>query len=64
MSYYKNYIGLLLILFLNGCSYEYHIKDEGIVFKQRQLFKQLCEAKDRSVIYETVQVEGYLSASI
>ena len=63
MFSYKYYTALLLVLFLSGCSYEYYIKDEGIVFKQRQKFKQLCEAKDRSVIYKTVRVDGYLSAS-
>jgi hypothetical protein len=38
-------------------------KDETIVARQRALFKQLCNAKERSVIYKTAKVGGYLSVS-
>ena len=56
-------IMLLLPIWISACSYDYHIKDEGIVAEQRELFNKLCNAKDRSIIYQTAKAGGYLSAS-
>jgi len=53
---------VLQVFFLSGCGYDYYIKDEGIVAQQRQLFNQLCNADDRSVIYQRVKASGYLLA--
>ena len=53
----------LQALVLSGCSFDYYFKDEDVVFRQRQLFNQLCEDPDRSIVYRTVRADGYLSAS-
>jgi hypothetical protein len=54
---------IFLSLALTACSYDYHVKDEGYVRTQRVLFKNLCDAKHRSVIYRSASVDGYLVAS-
>ncbi|MCB1859899.1 MAG: hypothetical protein KDI63_16625 [Gammaproteobacteria bacterium] len=53
----------LQALVLSGCSFDYYFKDEDVVFRQRQLFNQLCEDLDRISIKRTVEVDGYLTAS-
>ena len=55
-------IYLLSAIGLSGCSFDYYLKDEHIVARQRVLFEQLCNAEDRSIIYQTARVDGYLAA--
>jgi len=52
-----------LSIYMTSCSYEHRIKDEGVVNNQRDRFNRLCKEKDRSVIYKTTKVNGFLSAS-
>ena len=56
-------VAILPITLINGCSIDTSLKDEGVVAQQRALFNQLCNAKERSIVYRTTEASGYLSAS-
>lgn len=54
---------ILPITSMNGCNIDIPLKDESVVAQQRELFNQLCNAKERSIVYQTAKADGYLSAS-
>jgi len=54
---------ILPATWINSCSIVKDFEDEGVVAKQRELFSQLCNAKERSIVYRTTEASGYLSAS-
>lgn len=54
---------ILPITSINGCNIDIPLKDESVVAQQRELFNQLCNAKERSIVYQTAKADGYLSAS-
>jgi len=60
MNWKQGFI-VVFCLTLSGCSYDYFIKDEFVVAKQRKLFQQLCQSPDRHFVKEVAEVEGYLS---
>ena len=54
---------ILPATWINSCSIVKDFEDEGVVAKQRELFSQLCNAKERSIVYQTANANGYLTAS-
>jgi hypothetical protein len=48
---------------INGCSGDTYLKEDDVLAEQRELFNQLCNATDGSMVYQTANVDGYLSAS-
>lgn len=53
---------ILPITLINGCGIGRSFMDEGMVAQQWELFNQLCDAKERSIVNQTVNANGYLSA--